>query len=171
MLNPKIQDAFNHHLNQEFFSAYLYLSMASYFEAQNLSGMAQWMRVQFQEELAHGLKFFDFVHERGGRVLLESIATPKTEWDSPLHAFEEAYEHECAISGMINRLVDLALAESDHAANSFLQWFVNEQVEEEATVDAIVQKLKLVGNNGVALFMLDNELGGRVTESAATSAG
>ena len=169
MLNPKIQDAFNHHLNQEFFSAYLYLSMASYFEARNLSGMAQWMKIQFQEELQHGSKFFDFIHERGGRVMLKAIEAPKTDWDSPLRAFEEAYEHECAISGMINQLVDLALAESDHAANSFLQWFVNEQVEEEATVDAIVEKLRLVGENGVALFMLDNELGKRAAEPAGSA--
>ncbi len=167
MLNPKIQDAFNHHLNQEFFSAYLYLSMASYFEARNLSGMAQWMRIQAQEELLHGAKFFDFVHERGGRVVLAAIAAPKTDWDSPLHAFEDAYEHECAISAMINKLVDLAIAESDHAANSFLQWFVNEQVEEEATVEAIVDKLKLVGDHGVALFMLDAELTKRAVQPAA----
>ena len=148
MLNPKIQDAFNDHLNEEFFSAYLYLSMASYLESKNLSGMAQWMRLQFQEELNHGSKFIDFVNERGGRVLLQAIKAPKTEWESPLNAFEEAYQHECVISGMINRLVDLSIAESDHAANSFLQWFVNEQVEEEASVEAIVEKLKLVGDNG-----------------------
>ena len=98
-------------------------------------------------------------------VFLKAINEPKTEWESPLNAFEEAYQHECAISGMINRLVDLSIAESDHAANSFLQWFVNEQVEEEAAVDAIVEKLKLVGDNGVALFMLDGELGKRTAES------
>ena len=161
MLKPKIQDALNDHLNQELFSAYLYMSMASYFEARNLSGMGQWMKVQVQEELMHGLKFFDFVHDRGGRVILQTIAAPKTEWTSPLDAFEEAYTHECEISGRINALVDLAIAESDHALNSFLQWFVNEQVEEEANVEAIVDKLKLVGDNGVALFMVDGELGNR----------
>ena len=166
MLNPKIQDAFNHHLNQEFFSAYLYLSMASYLEARNLSGMAQWMRIQVQEELFHGSKFIDFVHERGGRVVLKAIEAPKIDWDSPLQVFEEAYQHECVISGMINKLVDLAIAESDHAANSFLQWFVNEQVEEEATVETIVNKLRMVGDNGVALFMLDNELGNRTAAPA-----
>jgi ferritin len=141
--------------------------MAAYLEAENLSGMAQWMRMQAQEELAHGAKFFDFVNERGGRVILKSIETPPTEWESPLHVFDAAYKHECAISGMINKLVDLSIAESDHAANSFLQWFVNEQVEEEATVEAIVQKLKMVGDNGVALFMLDSELGKRTAEAPA----
>ena len=161
MLNAKIQESFNDHLNEEFFSAYLYLSMASFLESKNLSGMAQWMRLQFQEELNHGAKFIDFINDRGGRVTLQAIKAPKTEWESPLNAFEEAYQHECAISGMINRLVDLAIAESDHAANSFLQWFVNEQVEEEASVEAIVEKLRLVGDNGVALFMLDGELGKR----------
>ncbi len=161
MLKPKIQEALDDHLNQELFSAYLYMSMAAYFEAQNLSGMGQWMKVQTQEELMHGAKFFDFVHDRGGHVTLQAIAAPKTEWTSPLNAFEEAYAHECEISARINGLVDLAIAESDHALNSFLQWFVNEQVEEEATVEAIVDKLKLVGDNGVALFMVDGELGSR----------
>lgn len=170
MINPKIQAAFNHHINEELFSAYLYLSMASYFEAKSLSGMAQWMRIQAQEELLHATKFFDFVHERGGRVMLEPIAAPQADWDAPVHAFEDAYKHECVISGMINKLVDLAIAESDHAANSFLQWFVNEQVEEEATVEAIVDRLQLVGDHGVALFMLDAELAKRTLPVAATEA-
>jgi ferritin len=150
MLKPKIQDALNEHLNEELFSAYLYMSMASYFEAKNLSGMAQWMKTQVQEELTHGVKFFDFVHDRGGQAILAEIAAPKSNWDS-----------------RINKLVDLAIAESDHALNTFLQWFVNEQVEEEATVEAIVDKLRMVGDNGVAMFMLDAELGKRTTMAAA----
>jgi ferritin len=166
MLDAKIQDALNKHLNEEFFSAYLYMSMAAYFEALNMSGMAQWMKTQVQEELSHGVKFFDFIHDRGGRTNLTQIAAPKTDWDSPLNAFQEAYEHEQHISSCINKLVDLAIAESDHALNTFLQWFVNEQVEEEATVEAIVQKLQLVGDNGVALFMLDGELGKRTAVEA-----
>jgi ferritin len=161
MLDAKIQDALNKHLNEEFFSAYLYMSMAAYFESLNMSGMAQWMKTQVQEELMHGAKFVDFIHDRGGRVELMQIAAPKIEWDSPLNAFEEAHEHERHISSCIGKLVDLSNAEGDHPLHTFLQWFVNEQVEEEATVDAIVQKLRLVGDNGVALFMLDGELGKR----------
>jgi ferritin len=167
MLKPKIQDALNEHLNEELFSAYLYMSMASYFEAKNLSGMAQWMKTQVQEELMHGVKFFDFVHDRGGQAILAQIAAPKSNWDSPINAFEEAYAHECHISSRINKLVDLAIAESDHALNTFLQWFVNEQVEEEATVEAIVDKLRMVGDNGVAMFMLDAELGKRTAMEGA----
>ena len=113
------------------------------------------------------MEFFDFVHDRGGQIILQAIDAPKNSWESPLNAFQEAYEHECLISQKINKLVDLAIAESDHAANTFLQWFVTEQVEEEATVEAIVQKLKLVGGDGVALFMLDAELGKRAALPAA----
>ena len=167
MLDAKIQDALNKHLNEELFSAYVYMSMAAYFESLNLTGMAQWMKTQVQEELMHASKFVDFIHDRGGRVILAEIAAPKSDWNSPLNAFDEAYEHERHISSCIGKLVDLAIAESDHPLNTFLQWFVNEQVEEEATVEAIVQKLKLVGDNGVALFMLDGELGKRTAMEGA----
>jgi ferritin len=167
MLDAKIQDALNKHLNEELFSAYVYMSMGAYFESLNLSGMAQWMNTQVQEELVHASKFVGFIHDRGGRVILAEIAAPKTDWDSPLNAFEEAYAHERHISSCIGKLLDLAIAENDHPLNTFLQWFVNEQVEEEATVEAIVQKLKLVGDNGVALFMLDGELGKRTAMEGA----
>ena len=163
MLGPKIQDAFNKQVNAEYYSSYLYYSMAAYFESHNLRGMAHWMRMQAQEEHTHVMKFFDFILERGGRVLLTAVEAPKTEWRSPLDVFEETCKHEAKITGMINNLVDLSLGEKDHAANAFLQWFVSEQVEEEATVQQVADKLKLAGDNPVALFMIDQELDARST--------
>ena len=161
MMNGKTQDAFNKQVNAELFSSYLYLSMSAYFESQNLKGMAGWMRVQAQEENTHAMKLFDFINECGGRVVLTQIDTPKTEWSSPLEAFEQAYKHEVEVTAMIHDLVDLSLSEKDHAANTFLQWFVTEQVEEEAMTQEVRDKLKLVSNNPVALFMIDQELGQR----------
>ncbi len=161
MLKPAIQDALNKQINEELYSAYLYLSMAAYFESTNLKGMAQWMRFQTQEELGHAVKFIDYVNERDGRVLLAAIKPPKTDWQGPADVFQDVYEHECQITGLINQLADLALTERDHATGTILQWFITEQVEEEATANDVVGKLKLVGDNGVAIFMLDAELGQR----------
>jgi len=166
MLNPKIEEAFNRQLNAELFSSYLYLSMVAYLESRNLKGMARWMRMQVQEENMHVMKFFDFINERGGRVTLAEIAAPQVEWTSPVAAFQATYEHECKVSGLINELVDLALSEKDHAANAFLQWFVTEQVEEEASVLEITEQLKLAGDQGGMLFMLDRELGQRTPPAA-----
>ena len=168
-MNSKIQSAFNEQLNAELFSSYLYLSMSAYFESQTLKGMAHWMRVQAQEELQHAMKFFDFVNECGGRVLLDKVKEPKTEWSSAAEAFEEACKHEAKVTGLINDLVELSLAEKDHAANAFLQWFVTEQVEEEASAQEIRDKLTLVGSNPVALFMIDRELGQRAAPASGTS--
>ena len=169
MFKQKIQDAFNRHLNAELFSSYLYLSMAAHFESQGLKGMAYWMQIQAKEEHAHALKFFDFISERGGRVVLTKIASPKTEWTSPLNVFEDTCEHENKVTGLINDLVDLSLSEKDHAANTFLQWFVAEQVEEEATAQEIRDKLKLVDDNPAALFMMDRELRQRTPPAAPTA--
>jgi ferritin len=166
-MNKKIVEAFNDHLNAEFFSSYLYLSMVNYFEAQNLDGMANWMRIQTDEERLHAMKFLDFVNQRGGRVILQQIEQPKTEWSSPLEAFQDAYDHECLISSKINKLVDLATAEGDHAATTFLQWFVTEQVEEESNALSIVDKLKLVGDHSMGLMMMDQQLGLRTADPAA----
>ena len=166
-MNSKTQHGFNEQLNAELFSAYLYLSMSAYFEAQNLKGMAHWMRVQAQEELLHAMKFFDFINERDGRVVLTKVKEPKTEWSSPLDAFEEAYTHETKVTGLINELVELSLSERDHASNTFLQWFVTEQVEEEASAQEIRDKLRLVKDNPVALFMIDQELARRPAAAAA----
>jgi len=161
MLNQKIQEAMNRQINAEISSAYLYLAMAAHFDAQNLPGMAHWMRVQVQEEVKHAMKFYEFINQRDGRVALWAIDAPKAQWKSPLDAFEDALCHEKYITGRINELVDLAVAEKDHAAAAFLQWFVNEQVEEEASALAIVEKLKLAGDSGVVYLMLDGQLGQR----------
>ncbi len=165
-MKSTIETAFNEQLNAELFSSYLYLSMAAYFESQNIKGMANWMRMQVQEENMHAMKFFDFINERGGRVTLAKIKEPKTEWNSPLDVFEDTCEHESKVTSLINDLVDLAVKEKDHAANAFLQWFITEQVEEEATVQEIRDKLRLVKDNAVALFMIDQELGQRAAPAA-----
>ncbi len=170
-MDKKIEKAFNDHLNAEFFSSYLYLSMANYFAASNLEGMTNWMRIQTDEERFHAMKFIAFINDRGGRVVLEQIDKPKTDWASPLEAFQEAYAHERLISKKINALVDLAIKESDHATNTFLQWFVSEQVEEEATAQAIVGKLELIRDNPMGLLMIDQQLGARAPSAAASSGG
>ncbi len=163
MIDGRTQEALNKHANAEFYSSYLYLSMSAYFQSINLTGFAHWMRVQAREELAHAIKFYDQVIERGGRVSLQVVEAPASQWDSPLAAFEEAYRHEQKVTGLINQLVDDAVQSKDHATNAFLQWFVSEQVEEEASVDAIVQKLKLVGGAPGGLFMIDHHLGERAS--------
>ena len=170
MLSPKIQDALNRQINAELFSSYLYLSMSAYFESKSLRGMANWMRIQAQEEDIHAMKFYDFVNDRGGRVVLTAIEAPKTSWDSPKQVFEETYAHECHVTSLINKLVDLSRTESDHAAETFLQWFVTEQVEEESNAETILDKLELVGDNGVALLMIDNELAQRIPPAPTTPA-
>jgi ferritin len=159
-MNKKIEDAFNEQINAELFSAYLYLSMAAHFESVGLKGFASWMRVQVQEEQSHADKFFDFINDRGGRVVLKAIEGPKTHWDAPLNVFEETLEHEKKISGLIDKLVDLAMEERNHAAHTFLQWFVTEQVEEEATAQEIIDKLKMASDPST-LFQLDKDLGAR----------
>ncbi|MBD3367500.1 MAG: ferritin [Candidatus Eisenbacteria bacterium] len=162
MLKKKVEKALNEQLNAEMYSAYLYLSMASYFDDEGLDGFANWMRIQFQEEQAHALKIYDFVNERGGRVRLKPIDGPDTDWKSPQDVFEQTLKHEQLVTSLINKLVDLARAESDHATDNFLQWFVAEQVEEEATAESILSKVKRVGDKGNGIYMLDKELGSRV---------
>jgi ferritin len=162
MIKKKIIDAINKQINAEFYSSFLYLSMAAYFEDQNLPGMANWERVQAKEETTHAMKFYNFLSERGGRIVLDTIAKPSSDWKSPLDVFQTGLAHEQKVTAMINTLMDLAVAEKDHATISVLQWFVDEQVEEEANADAIVKKLKLAGNMAGALFMIDKELEARV---------
>jgi ferritin len=161
MLSPKLQDAFNKQINAELYSSYLYLSMAAYFESKDLKGMAQWMDIQANEEKAHAMRIFNWVNDRSGRVTLTQIEAPKTEWKSPLEAFEDAYKHEVKITGMINELFTLVAIEKDGAGHDFLEWFCREQVEEEANAQLIVAQLKLVGDNGLGLYLLDQELGKR----------
>ena len=162
MISKKMEEALNSQVNAELYSAYLYLSMESYFKSLNLNGFANWMRVQTQEEVMHAMKIYDFINERGGRVTLKTIDGPPTEWNSPLAVFEAVYTHEQKVTGLINELVDLAIKEKDHATNSFLQWFVSEQVEEESSADEIVQQLKMMEDAPGGMFMLDRELGQRV---------
>jgi ferritin len=171
LLSKKIEKTLNDQLNAELHSAYIYYSMSAYFEDKNLKGFGSWMRVQAQEELFHASKFYQYIIDRGGRVKMQPIAAVDTNWKSPIAAFEAAYKHECYISDRINKLVVLARKENDNATENFLQWFVEEQVEEEATADEKVQELKLVGGEGHGLFMLDREAGQRVFTPPAASAG
>ena len=161
MLSDKMQDALNGQLNAEFYSSYLYLSMNAYFKSVNLDGFANWMYYQVQEELAHSMKLYDFINQRGGKVNLLQIEAPSTEWGSPLAVFEATLEHEQKVTALINELVELALAEHDHATNIFLQWFVSEQVEEEESVSGVLEQLKLMGEAKGGLFMIDRELAKR----------
>jgi len=156
-----MEEALNGQVNAEMYSAYLYLSMESYFRSLNLNGFAKWMRAQTQEEMMHAMKIYDFINERGGRVTLKAIEGPPTKWESPLAVFEATYKHEQKVTGLINELVDLAIEQKDQATNSFLQWFVKEQVEEESSVDKVVQKLKMADRNPQAMSTLDGELGQR----------
>ena len=161
MLSEKVEKALNGQLNAEMYSGYLYLSMNAYFKSINLDGFANWMHHQALEELEHGMKFYDFINQRGGRVTLKAIEAPPIEWDSPLAVFEETLKHEQKVTGLINALVDTALAENDHATNIFLQWFVTEQVEEEESVGGVLEQLKLLGEAKGGLFMMDRELSKR----------
>lgn len=161
MLSEKINDALNKQINEEFFSSYLYLAMSSYFERNNFSGFANWMYVQYQEEISHAMKILNYVNERGGTVLLESIAKPKHEWPSIVDVFEEVLLHEQKITGLINKIVDWSISEKDYATNNLLQWFVSEQVEEEASASKILNEIKLIKDSNHALFLFDKELAKR----------
>jgi ferritin len=164
MMNPKLEKAINEQIKWELYSAHLYLSMSSWYESIGLRGFATWERVQFQEEQFHAMKFFDYVIARGGRVLLQALDAPPVEWKSPLEAFEFSLAHEQMVTGRINDLVNLALEEKDHATYNMLQWYVDEQVEEEANASEIVTKLGMIEKEGASglLYMLDKELGTRV---------
>jgi len=161
MISKKVADALNLQMNREFFNARLYLSMAAYFESLNMQGAAQWMAAQAQEETGHAMRLYNHLRERGARILLGALEAPPTQWDSPLAAFQAAYQHECKVSREFDEHMALAQAEKDHATVIFLQWFINEQVEEEAAVDGIVQKFKMIGDHQGGLFMLDRMLGER----------
>ena len=161
MISEKLQEAINYQINRELYSEYYYLSMASYFNSIGLNGFENFFLVQVEEERFHAMKMYNFLNERGARVFLQAIEAPKTEFKSPLEVFELAYEHEKLVSKLINELMDLAIKENDHAAKNHLDWFVEEQVEEEASMDSIVNKLKLINGEGHGLLMLDAELAQR----------
>jgi len=162
MLKKSVEVAINQQINAEFHSAYLYLSMSSYCQSIGMAGCANWMKIQYQEELAHATHFFDYVLERGGRVILTPIAEVEVDFKSVVHIFEETLMHEIKVTGLINNLMDTAIRESDHATKSFLQWFVDEQVEEEANVEQILNNLKLINGEGQGLLMMDREMQARV---------
>ncbi|MCZ6702332.1 MAG: ferritin [Ignavibacteria bacterium] len=164
MMSPKIQEALNKQLNAEFFSSYFYLSMSAYFEAKDLQGFAKWFRLQANEEYEHAMKIYDYIYQIGGEVKLDKIEEPKTEWDSFLEVFRDTFEHEQRITKSINNLLDLSISVKDHATVNFLQWFVSEQVEEEATAQQNVKKMDMIGDSKSGLFMLNRELGSRVNQ-------
>jgi ferritin len=161
MLSQAMQDGINEQIKNELYSAYLYLSMSAYCEANGMPGCAHWMRVQSQEEIEHAMKFFGFVNERGGRVVLYAIDQPPTEFDSPLAIFKETLEHERKVTALIHNLYHLALEEKDYSAQVMLHWFIEEQVEEESSATQILETLEMIGDKGHALVMLDRELGKR----------
>jgi len=161
MIGKAMQDALNEQINKELFSAYLYLSMAAYFEGKNLPGFAHWMRLQADEEREHAMKFYDFILERGGQVLLKAIDAPTAEWKSNLEAAEQVVAHEAKVSESIHALYELALGEKDYPAQAMLQWFITEQVEEEKSAAEIVANLKLIEERNTAVLMLDHRLAKR----------
>lgn len=168
MIKEQILASLNEQINMEYHSSYSYLAMSKYFLEQNLNGFASWMRIQAQEELIHGMKIFDFVDERDGNIHFSDIKQPRQEWDGPLSVFEDALANERLVSESIYDLVDLSLSERDHATNTFLQWFVAEQVEEEATIKEVIDNLKLVGNDGNGLFLLDRDMAQRTLANTDT---
>jgi len=167
MLNKKIEKKINEQINEELFSAYLYLAMGAYCEDINLPGFANWMGVQFEEEQFHAMKFINYINERGGRVELEAIEKPQLEWDSMVDVFEATFEHEEHITSKINEIMDLAIEEKDHATISFLNWYVDEQVEEENTADGILNRIKMINGQGNGMLMLDKEMAARTFTAPA----
>lgn len=161
MINPRLEEAINNQINAELYSAYLYLSMAAYFEDANLPGFANWMRVQFEEEQFHGMRFLNYLVERGGRVKLEAIEKPRFEWNSVLEVFEETLEHEKHVTALINNIADIAEEEKDRATRNLLIWFIDEQVEEEGAAEKIINELKMIGGEGHGMLMLDREFAAR----------
>jgi ferritin len=161
MLSDTMNKALNDQINAELYSAYFYMSMNAYFKSISLDGFADWMHAQVVEEAEHAQKFYDYVNQRGGRVVLGAIDAPPREWNSPRAVFEDTLAHEQKVTGLINDLMEVALQEKDHATQIFLQWFITEQVEEEENVGSVLEQLKLMGDAQGGLFMLDRELGKR----------
>jgi len=170
MMSKKMADAINEQINKEFYSAFLYLSMATKLEDMTLPGFANWMRVQYEEEVFHAMKLLNHLVERGERVSLKEIEAPPVEWESPLEIFSEAYDHEVKVTGMINNLVRIAMDDNDFATNQFLLWYVEEQVEEEDNTSTIRDKIKLVDEMPGGLYMLDKELAVRTFTPPAQGA-
>jgi len=170
MLSDRLQDAINKQINNELYSAHLYLSMSAYFESLDLNGFAHWMRLQFDEETSHALKLFDYVNDRDGRVTLHAIEQPPIEFESPHSVMRSALEHERLVTSMINDLYALAIAEKDNPTHVLLEWFVTEQVEEEKTLNEINAHMDLIGNDGTGLLIMDQRLGSRTAGAEADGA-
>jgi ferritin len=164
MLSRSVEDALNDQIAHEFYAAYLYLSMMAYFESESLSGFGHWMRMQAREEVEHAMRLLDFVMDRGGKVELKALDRPASDFDSPLAVMGAALAHEQKVTGMINRLYELAKDEQDYPTQVLLQWFITEQVEEEASAGGIVDRLKIAGDSPSALLVLDGELAERGPE-------
>ena len=162
-LSNSLQESFNEQINAELASAYLYMSMAAYFEDENLPGFAHWMRMQNEEETGHAMLFFDYVHDRGGRATLNAIAQPPADFRSPLDVMERTLQHERKVTALINRLYQLAIEESDYAAQVMLHELINEQVEEEKVAEEIVDHLRIIEGDGTGLLQIDARLGERTT--------
>ncbi len=164
MLSAKMEKALNEQINKELFSSYLYRSMSAYYESVNLPGFAAYFNVQADEEHEHAMKIYSHVHTRGGRVTLEAIEKPQAEWNGALDGLKAAYAHEQFITNSIHSLVDLALELKDHATNQFLQWFVEEQVEEEENAVTLVTKLEMIGESKNSLYLFDRDMGKRAAK-------
>ena len=163
-MNAAVQDAFNEQIKNELFSGYLYLAMSAHLGHENFPGFAHWMRLQAEEELAHAMRLFDYVHRRGGRVELRGIEAPTTDFGGPLSLFESVLEHEQAVTGMINGLFELSGKAGDWAAQQELQWFIAEQVEEEDSASTARDQVRMAGEDQAALLMLDHQFGSRVAD-------
>lgn len=163
MLNKNVEEALNEQLNREMYSAYLYMSMSSDSTNKGLKGFANWFMVQYHEEMFHAMKFYDYINLQGGRALLKSLSQPPSAFESPLDMFRKTLEHEQFITKSINDLMELAIAEKDHATRIFLQWYVTEQVEEESNDNEIIAQLKIIRDDPQGLMMLDRELAARIT--------
>ncbi len=170
MIQKNVEDALNAQITAEMWSANLYLSMSAYFSANGLPGFANWMRIQYLEEKDHALKFFDYIVARGGKVKITNIDFVQTEWNSPLLAFEETLKHEQNVTTLINNIMEVAIKEKDHATQSMLKWYIDEQVEEEDNVQTIIDGLRMIKDNGYGLYMMDKELGARIYTPIITPA-
>lgn len=158
MIGKNMQDAINNQIQAELYSAHLYLAMSLYSEEKNLLGFANWLKIQYQEETSHAMKLMAYLQERGGSVKLQAIAAPPADFGTPLEMFEKVLEHEQHITSLINKLYEVALTEKDYAAQIMLQWFIEEQVEEEASASAILERLRMVGNSTGSMLYIDKEL-------------
>lgn len=163
-LKENIEQALNKQMNAEFYSSQLYLSLSAYFESHNLKGFAHWFRKQADEERGHAMKFYHYIVDRGGKVQISSVESPPQTWGSHGEAVKATYEQEKRISDLIHTLADVAVAEQDKATGVFLQQFITEQVEEEASVEGLMQKLTMIKDSGTGLLLIDKELAGRTKE-------